>query len=71
MHPIHCGSIILSTMHAYPWTTIAAELDIPDATISMALGHSSGNLVTNIYIRRNDKKVDDANRKVIDYLLNL
>ena len=55
----------------HTWATIAADLDIPDATISMALGHSSGNHVTNIYIRRNDKKVDDANRKVIDYLLDV
>ena len=53
----------------HTWATIAAELDIPDETISMALGHSSGNRVTNIYINRNRKKVDDANRKVIDYML--
>lgn len=52
----------------HTWATIAAELDIPDETISMALGHSSGNRVTNIYINRNRKKVDDANRRVIDFL---
>ncbi|MEG2062037.1 MAG: site-specific integrase [Alistipes sp.] len=53
----------------HTWATIAAELDVPDATISAALGHSSGNQVTNIYIRRDPKKVDAANRKVIDYIL--
>lgn len=59
----------LSTYWArHTWATIAAELDIPDETISMALGHSSGNRVTNIYINRNQKKVDAANRKVIDFL---
>nr|DAS26554.1 MAG TPA: Integrase [Caudoviricetes sp.] len=52
----------------HTWATIAAELDIPDETISMALGHSSGNRVTNIYINRNRKKVDEANRKVIDFI---
>lgn len=52
----------------HTWATLAAELDIPDETISLALGHSSGNRVTNIYINRNRKKVDDANRRVIDYL---
>ena len=59
----------LSTYWArHTWATLAAELDIPDATISLALGHSSGNRVTNIYINRNQKKVDEANRKVINYL---
>lgn len=52
----------------HTWATIAAELDIPDETISMALGHSFGNRVTNIYINRNRKKVDEANRKVIDFI---
>ncbi|MBE6181270.1 MAG: hypothetical protein E7148_01045 [Rikenellaceae bacterium] len=46
----------------HTWATLAAEIDIPDDTI--ALGHSSGNRVTNIY----QKKVDVANRAVIDYL---
>lgn len=53
----------------HTWATVAAELDIPDATISLALGHSSGNHVTNIYINRNRKKIDEANRKVIDYIM--
>lgn len=52
----------------HTWATLAAELDIPDETISLALGHSSGNRVTNIYINRDRKKVDAANRKVIDYI---
>lgn len=52
----------------HTWATLAAEIDIPDDTIALALGHSSGHRVTSIYIRRNQKKVDDANRAVIDYL---
>lgn len=32
------------------------------------MGHSTGNPVTNIYINRNQKKVDAANRKVITFL---
>lgn len=60
----------LSTYWArHTWATIAAELDIPDATISMALGHTPENETTDIYIKRNLKKVDDANRKVINYVL--
>lgn len=52
----------------HTWATIAAELDVPDAVIGQALGHSAGT-VTDIYIRRNIKKVDDANRRVLDYVL--
>lgn len=53
----------------HTWATIAADLDIPDATISLALGHAGENRTTDIYIRRNLKKVDEANRKVIDWVL--
>lgn len=53
----------------HTWATIAAELDIPDATISLALGHSGENRVTDIYIRRNQGKVDEANRRVLDWVL--
>ena len=51
----------------HTWATLAAELDIPKETIAAALGHSNKS-VTDIYIRFNHKKVDDANRKVIDYV---
>lgn len=52
----------------HTWATIAAELDIPDAVIGQALGHAETS-VTSIYIRRNEQKVDEANRKVLDYVL--
>lgn len=52
----------------HSWATIAADLDIPDAVISQALGHSNAG-VTEIYIKRNLKKVDEANRRVIDWVL--
>lgn len=48
--------------------TMMAELDIPFATISASLGHDHGLKVTNIYIEYNEKKVDEANRKLIDYV---
>lgn len=53
----------------HTWATIAAELDIPDATISEALGHTHGNATTSIYVNFNNKKVDDANRQVMNYVL--
>lgn len=52
----------------HTWATIAAGLDIPKETISAALGHEIGASVTSIYIRFDQRKVDEANRKVIDYL---
>lgn len=60
----------ISTYYArHSWATIAASLDIPKETIAAALGHG-GNSVTDIYINFDQKKIDEANRKVIDYLNN-
>ena len=52
----------------HSWATIAAYLDIPKDTIAAALGHG-GNTVTDIYIEFDMRKVDEANRKVLDYVL--
>ena len=43
-------------------------LDIPMDTISQALGHNSGKMVTNFYVKRGEEKVDKANRALIDLL---
>lgn len=52
----------------HTWATIAAWLDIPKETIAAGLGHG-GNSVTDIYIRFDQKKVDNANRRIIDFIL--
>lgn len=52
----------------YSWATVAASLDIPKETIARALGHG-GHSVTDIYIDFDMRKVDDANRQVIDWVL--
>lgn len=52
----------------HTWATIAAALDIPIETISAALGHSYGSPTTAIYIAFDQRKVDDANRRVIDFV---
>lgn len=58
----------LSTYWArHTWATLAASLDIPKETIAAALGHG-GNSVTDIYIDFDTRKVDRANRMVIDYV---
>lgn len=59
----------LTTYYArHTWATLAAELDIPIETISHALGHKIGSPVTAIYVAYNQRKIDEANRRVIDYL---
>lgn len=61
----------LTTYYArHTWATIAVnDLDIPVDTVSAALGHSMGNPTTAIYINHNQRKVDEANRRVIDWVL--
>lgn len=66
LRKLHPG---LTTYYArHSWATLAAELDIPIETISHALGHKIGSPVTAIYVAYNQRKIDEANRKVIDYL---
>lgn len=50
----------------HSWATIAYELGISKDIIAQALGHSDGHDTTNIYIREDMRKVDEANRRVID-----
>lgn len=59
---------ISSYWSRHTWATLAAELDVPKETISAALGHEIGSEVTSIYIKFDRKKIDEANRKVIDYI---
>lgn len=61
-------SEISSYWARHTWATIAASLDIPKDTIAAALGHG-GNTVTDIYIDFDQKKVDAANRRVLDWVL--
>ena len=51
----------------HSWATIAASLDIPMDTIAHALGHGN-NTMTDIYIEFDQRKVDEANRKVLDWV---
>ncbi len=52
----------------HTWATIAASLDIPKDTIAQALGHGN-NTVTDIYIDFDRDKIDEANRRVLDWVL--
>lgn len=54
----------------YTWANLAIDLDVPKDIISEALGHNHGAAVTGVYIRYTLDKIDDANRKVLDYVAN-
>lgn len=61
----------ITTYYArHTWATYAHEIGISTDIISLALGHSFGNRVTLIYIKPDQTKVDDANRKVLDYFFS-
>jgi integrase len=54
----------------HSWATVAAnDLGLPQDTISRALGHSFGVRVTQVYIDYDTRRVDEANRAVIDFVL--
>ena len=60
---------ISSNWARHTWATLCAEIDIPDPTITLGMGHkTAGHKTTAIYIKRDMKKVDEANRMVIDYI---
>lgn len=61
---------ITSYWARHTWATLAAELDIPKETIAAALGHG-GQTVTDVYIDFDQRKVDEANRRVIDYVKSI
>ena len=44
------------------------DLDIPKETVAAALGHEMGNRITAVYIDFDQRKVDDANRRLIDHI---
>lgn len=52
----------------HTWATIAYYSGVSKDVISQALGHSSGSGVTEIYIERDYRLVDAANRIVLDAL---
>lgn len=60
--------VSLTTYYArHTWATVASLLDVPNNTISAALGHVP-NSITGIYNMFENKKVDVANRQVLDFV---
>lgn len=54
----------------HSWATICInDLDISKEIVSAGLGHEMGNRITSVYIDFDQSKVDEANRRFIDYIL--
>ncbi len=53
----------------HSFATIAYDLGINTDVIADCLGHKTGHKITEIYIQKDQRKVDEANRRVIDYVL--
>jgi integrase len=54
----------------YTWATIADKIGIPHEIISKALGHTDSTTAEKYYISFDWNKVREANKKVIDYVLD-
>ena len=52
----------------HTWATLAIELGCSMETVSAGLGHLHGERVTLVYVAYRQKFVDEANRKIIDYI---
>lgn len=64
------GYPALSMYYArYSWATYADQLGIDEKVISKSLGHTDQSVAGRHYISYDWKRTDEANRKVIDYVL--
>lgn len=52
----------------HTWASVGINIGISKETISKGMGHSFGLSVTDIYIDYDCQLIDDANRKIIDYI---
>ncbi len=52
----------------YSWATYASRCGIDESVIGRSLGHAPSSLAGRVYITFDWERVDEANRRVIDYL---
>lgn len=68
-----CQALNLPKISSYwarhSFASIAYEIGISMDIIADCLGHKGSHRVTEIYVRKDQQKIDEANRKVIDYVL--
>lgn len=59
---------ISSNWARHTWSTIGLNIDVPVEVLSRGMGHSGALAVTQIYMDFDMKKVDQASRRIIDYV---
>lgn len=68
MYPLLKTGDISAYWARHTFATLLAELDTPIDTISLALGHSYGSRITQVYINPDLRKADEAVRRLINYV---
>ena len=53
----------------HTWMSLGAELDIPDRVLFMGIAHKMGKYSDETYITMRHRKLDLANRRILDYVL--
>lgn len=53
----------------HSWATVARSIGVSIDDIALALGHGDGHDLTHIYLDEDLQKIDDANRRVLDWVL--
>lgn len=67
------GSALFPKLTTYwarhSWATVARSIGVSIDDIALALGHGDGHDLTHIYLDEDLQKIDDANRRVLDWVL--
>ncbi len=53
----------------HSWATVARSIGVSIDDIALALGHGDGHDLTHIYLDEDLQKIDEANRRVLDWVL--
>lgn len=53
----------------HSWATVARSLGVSIDDIALSLGHGDGHDLTHIYLDESLQKIDEANRRVLDWVL--
>ncbi len=53
----------------HTWATVARSIGVSIDDIALALGHGDGHDLTHIYLDEDLQKIDEANRRVLDWVL--
>ena len=68
------GSALFPALTPYwarhSWATIARSIGVSIDDIALALGHGDGHDLTRIYLDEDLQKIDDANRRVLDWVFH-